>query len=87
MSVATKSSIQAPRRIWKAPISKAWWIWLALSILLYGAILAGDDVNASNQPQSDNFGGSINFSYDVCALNRLGGTTPPQLLATHEIMY
>ncbi len=28
---------------------------------LYGAILAGDDVNATNQPQSDNFGGSINF--------------------------
>ena len=54
---------------------------------LYGAILAGDDVNATNQAQSDNFGGSINFSYDVCALNRLGGTTPPQLLATHEIMY
>jgi len=54
---------------------------------LYGAILAGDDVNASNQAQSDNFGGSINFSYDVCALKRLGGTTPPQLLATHEIMY
>ena len=54
---------------------------------LYGAILAGDDVNATNQPQSDNFGGSIIFSYDVCALNRLGGTTPPQLLATHEIMY
>ncbi len=54
---------------------------------LYGAILAGDDVNATNQPQSDNFGGSINFQYDVCALKRLGGTTPPQLLATHEIMY
>ena len=54
---------------------------------LYGAILAGDDVNASNQPQSDNFGGSINFSYDVCALNRVGGSSPPQLLATHEIMY
>jgi Tfp pilus assembly protein PilX len=54
---------------------------------LYGAILAGDDVNATNQPQSDNFGGSINFSYDVCALNRTGGSTPPQLLATHEIMY
>ena len=41
----------------------------------------------SNQAQSDNFGGSINFQYDVCALNRLGGSTPPQLLATHEIMY
>jgi hypothetical protein len=54
---------------------------------LYGAILAGDDVNASNQAQSDNFGGSINFQYDVCALKRLGGSTPPQLLATHEIMY
>ena len=54
---------------------------------LYGAILAGDDVNASNQAQTDNFGGSINFQYDVCALKRLGGTTPPQLLATHEIMY
>src|SRR5258707_8066928 len=54
---------------------------------LYGAILAGDDVNASNTAQTDNFGGSINFQYDVCALKRLGGTTPPQLLATHEIMY
>jgi Tfp pilus assembly protein PilV len=54
---------------------------------LYGAILAGDDVSATNQPQSDNFGGSINFQYDVCALNRLGGSTPPQLLATHEVMY
>ena len=40
MSVATKSSTQTPRRIWKAPTSKAWWIWLALSILLYGSILA-----------------------------------------------
>jgi len=54
---------------------------------LYGAILAGDDVNATNQPQTDGFGGSINFQYDVCALKRLGGSTPPQLLATHEIMY
>jgi Tfp pilus assembly protein PilV len=54
---------------------------------LYGAILAGDDVNASNVPQDDSFGGSTSFSYDTCALNRLGGTTPPQLLATHEIMY
>jgi len=54
---------------------------------LFGAILAGDDVNATNQPQTDGFGGSINFQYDVCALNRLGGGTPPLLLATHEIMY
>jgi len=54
---------------------------------LYGAILAGDDVNATNQPQTDGFGGSINFQYDVCALNRVGGGAPPLLLATHEIMY
>jgi Tfp pilus assembly protein PilX len=54
---------------------------------LYGAILAGDDVSATNQAQTDTFGGSINFHYDVCALNRNGGSAPPQLLATHEIMY
>jgi hypothetical protein len=54
---------------------------------LFGAILAGDDVSATNQVQTDGFGGSIDFHYDVCALKRLGGSTPPQLLATHEIMY
>jgi hypothetical protein len=54
---------------------------------LFGAILAGDDVSATNQVQDDNFGGSINFHYDVCALKNLGGSSPPQLLATHEIMY
>jgi Tfp pilus assembly protein PilX len=54
---------------------------------LFGAILAGDDVSATNQVQDDNFGGSINFHYDVCALKNLNGSTPPQLLATHEIMY
>ena len=54
---------------------------------LFGAILAGDDVSATNQVQDDNFGGSINFHYDVCALKNLSGANPPQLLATHEIMY
>jgi Tfp pilus assembly protein PilX len=54
---------------------------------LFGAILAGDDVSATNQVQDDNFGGSINFHYDVCALKNLNGSNPPQLLATHEIMY
>jgi Tfp pilus assembly protein PilX len=54
---------------------------------LFGAILAGDDVSATNQVQSDGFGGSINFQYDVCALKNLSGANPPQLLATHEIMY
>ncbi len=56
---------------------------------LYGAILAGQDVTATDQAQSsdDTFGGSINFNYDVCALKNLNQGSPPQLLATHEIMY
>jgi hypothetical protein len=57
------------------------------NVNLYGSILAGKDVNATDQAQSDTFGGSINFHYDVCALKRLGGGNPPKLLATHEIMY
>jgi len=54
---------------------------------LYGAVLAGDDVDATNQSQTDTFGGSINFHYDVCALNNVPSNTPPTLLATHEVMY
>jgi hypothetical protein len=57
------------------------------NVNLYGAILAGEDVNATDQAQTDTFGGSINFHYDVCALKRNGGSAPPKLLATHEIMY
>lgn len=57
------------------------------NVNLYGSILAGKDVNATDQAQTDTFGGSINFHYDVCALKRLGSGTPPQLLASHEIMY
>lgn len=55
---------------------------------LYGAILAGQDVSATDQSQgTDTFGGSLNLHYDVCALNNSGKGNPPQLLATHEIMY
>jgi len=57
------------------------------NVNLYGSILAGEDVNATDQAQTDTFGGSINFHYDVCALKNLGGSGPPRLLATHEIMY
>jgi Tfp pilus assembly protein PilX len=57
------------------------------NVNLYGSILAGEDVNATDQAQTDTFGGSINFHYDVCALKNLGGSAPPRLLATHEIMY
>jgi hypothetical protein len=59
------------------------------SVNLYGALLAGQDVSATDQSQQDGdiFGGSINFNYDVCALKNLNQGSPPQLLATHEIMY
>jgi len=57
------------------------------NVNLYGSLLAGEDVSATDQAQTDNFGGSINFHYDLCALKNLGGSSPPQLLATHEIMY
>jgi len=57
------------------------------NVNLFGSILAGQDVNATDQSQSDVFGGSINFHYDICALKNVGGKTPPRLLATHEIMY
>jgi len=60
----------------------------ASGVNLFGAILAGQDVNASDQDTGlDTFGGSLNLHYDVCALKRTGGSAPPQLLATHEIMY
>jgi hypothetical protein len=57
------------------------------NVNLYGSILAGQDINATDQSQTDTFGGSINFHYDVCALKNLNGGAPPKLLATHEIMY
>jgi hypothetical protein len=57
------------------------------NVNLFGSILAGEDVNATDVAQTDTFGGSINFHYDVCALKNLGGSSPPKLLATHEIMY
>lgn len=57
------------------------------AVNLYGAVLAGEDVLAVNNTQSDVFGGSINFHYDICALQRSGPQMPPRLLATHEISF
>jgi hypothetical protein len=40
MALATKSPQLRPgRRIWSAPLSRAWWLWLAASVLLYACIL------------------------------------------------
>jgi hypothetical protein len=44
MSIATKPTIQqqqhARRRIWRVPISRAWWLWLLPCILFYAGIYA-----------------------------------------------
>jgi hypothetical protein len=57
------------------------------SVNLYGSILAGEDVLAVNNTESDTFGGSINFHYDVCALKQSGAQVPPRILTTHEITF
>ena len=57
------------------------------NVNMYGSILAGQDVNATDQAQADTFGGSINFHYDTCAMNNLNGSRPPRMLASHELMY
>jgi hypothetical protein len=57
------------------------------AVNLYGGILAGEDVSASDVAQSDKFGGSINFKYDRCALQQSAPPGPPKLLATHEVSY
>ncbi len=50
MALATKSSSPAQRRVWKAPTTKAWWIWLAASLLLYGSVYALYLVAIETQP-------------------------------------
>src|SRR6266576_889770 len=50
MALATKPSLPTQRRVWKAPITKAWWIWLAVSLLLYGSVYAVYLVAIKTQP-------------------------------------
>jgi len=57
------------------------------NVNLYGAILAGEDVNAQDIALGDVIGGSFSFQYDSCALKQPTGQAPPKLLAEHEIMY
>ncbi len=60
----------------------------ASKVNLYGAMLAGEDVNAHDELiDGDSIGGSFNFQYDSCALSLIPPSGPPKLLATHEIMY
>lgn len=57
------------------------------SVNVYGAMLAGEDVNAQDAAIEDTIGGSFHFQYDSCALSLTPSKGPPKLLATHEVMY
>jgi hypothetical protein len=50
MALATKPSLSTQRRVWKAPTTKAWWIWLVASLLLYGGVYALYLVTIRTQP-------------------------------------
>jgi hypothetical protein len=57
------------------------------NINMFGALLAGEDVNAQDIAILDTVGGSFSFQYDSCALKQFTQKGPPSLLATHEVMY
>lgn len=38
MVLTSKASSGTQRRVWKAPLTKAWWAWLAASLLLYAGV-------------------------------------------------
>ncbi len=38
MVLTSKASSGRQRRVWKAPLTKAWWAWLAASLLLYAGV-------------------------------------------------
>src|SRR2546425_13230004 len=57
MVLATKPASSAQRRVWKAPTTKAWWIWLAASLLLYGSVYSVYLVAIKTQP----FPGPFNY--------------------------
>lgn len=67
MSIATKPPVSASRRIWKAPTTNARWVWLILSILLYGAILAIYLVAIKTQPFPGPFSDPLR-SFGIIAL-------------------
>lgn len=56
---------------------------------LYGAVMAGQDVNAQDIAQGDSIGGSFNLQYDSCGLKQkpVVNNGPPKLLAEHEITF
>ena len=50
MALATQSQPTTERRIWRAPISKTCWLWLAVSIVLYAGVYAWYLIALKTQP-------------------------------------
>ena len=50
MAIATKSQQRPMRRVWKAPTSRAFWLWLSVSIVLYAGIYAWYLIALKTQP-------------------------------------
>ena len=50
MALATKPTLPAQRRVWRAPTTQAWWIWLVVSLVLYGTVYAVYIVAIKSQP-------------------------------------
>lgn len=67
MALATKSSSPVQRRVWKAPTTKAWWTWLAASLLLYGGVFALYVVAIKTQPFAGPFNDPLR-SFGILAL-------------------
>jgi len=67
MALATKPSLPAQRRVWKAPTTKAWWIWLVASLLLYGSVYALYLVAIKTQPFPGPFNDPLR-SFGILAL-------------------
>src|SRR6266566_8998610 len=67
MVLATKPASSAQRRIWKAPTTKAWWIWLAASLLLYVSVFAVYFIALKTQPFPGPFNDPLR-SFGILAL-------------------
>ncbi len=50
MALTSKASSGTQRRVWKAPLTKAWWAWLAASLLLYAGVYVIYLVAIKTQP-------------------------------------
>ncbi len=76
MAVTTKpaaSPQRAPRRVWKVPTSKAWWLWLAFCVLLYGGIFAWYLYAIQTQPFPGPFNDPLRF-FGIIAFVMVLGT-------------